>query len=111
MIRTLRSVARFRRFDPNRAKRRLSRAASVADLRELARRRLPAGVFDYIDGAAEDELSMERNAAAFDQWEFVPRGPAGCVGTGHLGGAVGPAPSGAVRAGAHRVHPHCVPRR
>ncbi len=73
MIRTLRSVARFRRFEPNRAKRRLSRAASVADLRELARRRLPAGVFDYIDGAAEDELSMERNAAAFDQWEFVPR--------------------------------------
>ena len=73
MIRTLRSVARFRRFEPNRAKRRLSRAASVADLRELARRRLPAGVFDYIDGAAEDELTMERNAAAFDQWEFVPR--------------------------------------
>ena len=74
MIRTLRSVVRFRRFEPNRAKRRLSRAASVADLRELARRQLPAGVFDYIDGAAEDELTMERNAAAFDQWEFVPRG-------------------------------------
>ena len=73
MIWTLRSVARFRRFEPNRARRRLSRAASVADLRELARKRLPAGVFDYIDGAAEDELSMERNAAAFDQWEFVPR--------------------------------------
>ena len=74
MIRTLRSVVRFRRFEPNRARRRLSRAASVADLRELACRRLPAGVFDYIDGAAEDELTMERNAAAFDQWEFVPRG-------------------------------------
>ena len=73
MIRTLRSVARFRRFEPSRAKRRLSRAASVADLRELARRRLPAGVFDYIDGAAEDELTMERNAAAFAQREFVPR--------------------------------------
>ena len=73
MIRTLRSVVRFRRFEPNRARRRLSRAASVADLRELARKRLPAGVFDYIDGAAEDELTMERNAAAFDQWEFVPR--------------------------------------
>ena len=73
MFRTLRSVARIRRFEPNRAKRRLSRAASVADLRELARRRLPAGVFDYIDGAAEDELTMERNAAAFDKWEFAPR--------------------------------------
>ena len=73
MIRTLRSVVRFRRFEPNRARRRLSRAASVADLREQARKRLPAGVFDYIDGAAEDELTMDRNAAAFDHWEFVPR--------------------------------------
>ncbi|MCY4162633.1 MAG: alpha-hydroxy acid oxidase [bacterium] len=73
MIRTMRSVVRFRRFEPNRAKRRLSRAASVADLRDLARRRLPAGVFDYIDGAAEDELTMARNTSAFDQWEFVPR--------------------------------------
>ncbi|MCY4257624.1 MAG: alpha-hydroxy acid oxidase [bacterium] len=73
MIRTMRSVVRFRRFEPNRAKRRLSRAASVADLRALARRRLPAGVFDYIDGAAEDELTMARNTSAFDQWEFVPR--------------------------------------
>ncbi|MCY3967422.1 MAG: alpha-hydroxy acid oxidase [bacterium] len=69
----MRSVVRFRRFEPNRAKRRLSRAASVADLRALARRRLPAGVFDYIDGAAEDELTMARNTSAFDQWEFVPR--------------------------------------
>ncbi len=64
---------RFRRFEPDRAKRRLSRAASVADLRELARSRLPAGVFDYIDGAAEGELTMGRNAEAYDQWEFVPR--------------------------------------
>ena len=110
MIRTLRSVVRFRRFEPNRAKRRLSRAASVADLRELARRRLPAGVFDYIDGAAEDELTMDRNAAAFDHWEFVPRVLAGRVGAGHLGGADGPAPSIAAGAVAHRVHPHCVPR-
>jgi len=30
-------------------------------------------VFDYIDGAAEDELTMARNTSAFDQWEFVPR--------------------------------------
>ncbi len=73
MVRTLRSVVRFRRFEPNRAKRKLSRVASVADLRELARRRLPAGVFDYIDGAAEDELALERNSAAFNQWEFVPQ--------------------------------------
>ncbi|WP_420638673.1 alpha-hydroxy acid oxidase [Candidatus Poriferisocius sp.] len=73
MVRTLRSVVRFRRFEPDRAKRRLSRAASVADLRELARSRLPAGVFDYIDGAAEGELTMGRNAEAYDQWEFVPR--------------------------------------
>ena len=66
MMRTLRSVVRFRRFEPNRARRRLARAASVADLRELARRRLPAGIRVY-RRAAEGELAIERNAAAFIQ--------------------------------------------
>ena len=73
MFRTLRSVLRFRRFETDPVLRRLSRAASVADLRRIARRRLPRGVFDYIDGAAEDERTQERNVAAFQQVEFRPR--------------------------------------
>jgi L-lactate dehydrogenase (cytochrome) len=73
VLRTLRSVLRFRPVQLRSADRRLSRAACVADLRRIARRRLPRGVFDYIDGAAEDELTRRRNAAAFRQVEFRPR--------------------------------------
>ena len=73
IIDTLRSVLRFRRFEFNATKRRLQRAASIEDLRRLARRRLPGGVFDYIDGGAEDEVAMDRNTRAFRELEFVPR--------------------------------------
>jgi L-lactate dehydrogenase (cytochrome) len=73
MLRTLRSVLRFRRFETDPVLRRLSRAANVEDLRRMARRRLPGGVFDYIDGAAEDELTQRRNVAAFRKVEFRPR--------------------------------------
>ena len=70
---SLRSVMRFRRFELDPVRRRLARAASVDDLREIARRRLPRGVFNYIDGAAEDEISAGRNVAAFRRLEFRPR--------------------------------------
>lgn len=45
---------------------------SISDFRELARRRLPWPVFDYIDGAADDELTKARNTAAFDSVDLVP---------------------------------------
>ncbi len=70
---TLRSVMRFRRFERDPALRRLARCASVEDLRRSARRRLPKGVFDYIDGAAEDERTLARNRHAFDRLGFRPR--------------------------------------
>lgn len=73
IIDTLRSVLRFRRFEFDGAKRRLQRAASVEDLRRIARRRLPGGVFDYIDGGAEDEVALDRNTRSFRELEFVPR--------------------------------------
>jgi L-lactate dehydrogenase (cytochrome) len=73
MFETLRSVLRFRRFEFDPVKRRLARAASVADLRSISRRRLPGGVFDYIDGGAEDEIAMARNVEAFRRVEFRPR--------------------------------------
>ena len=74
---TLRSVVRFRPPELDPVKRRLRRAADVSDLRKLSRRRLPRGVFDYIDGGAEDELSMGRNVEAFRRLEFAPRVLAG----------------------------------
>jgi L-lactate dehydrogenase (cytochrome) len=73
MIKTLRSVMQFRPVELDPVERRLSRAANIADLRLLARRRLPGGVFDYIDGGAEDELSLRRNVAAYRRAELVPR--------------------------------------
>ena len=51
----------------------LDRCYNIADLRELARRRLPAPMFHYIDGGADDERSLARNTSAFDDYEFLPR--------------------------------------
>ncbi|HEV2450546.1 MAG TPA: alpha-hydroxy acid oxidase [Streptosporangiaceae bacterium] len=73
MIRTLRPVLRFRPVELDPAARRLRTAADVEDLRAIARRRLPRGCFDYIDGGAEDELTLRRNIAAFGRAEFRPR--------------------------------------
>ena len=68
-IDTLRSVIRFGSIETDRIERRLARAASVADLRRIAKLRLPGGVFDYIDGAAEDErnLAFGRSARSMAQ--------------------------------------------
>ena len=73
MFDTLRSVLRFRRFERDPVLRRLAKAANVADLRSVARRRLPRGVFDYIDGGAEDESALARNTAGYRRLEFRPR--------------------------------------
>ncbi len=48
-------------------------AIHIAELRERARRRLPRLVFDYLDGAAEDEVTLRANRSAFDAWRFCPR--------------------------------------
>jgi L-lactate dehydrogenase (cytochrome) len=42
------------------------------DFRRLARRRLPGPIFDYIDGAAEDETTYRRNTEAFESCDLVP---------------------------------------
>jgi len=70
---TLRSVVRFRPIETDRLERRLAKAASVADLRTIARRRLPRGVFDYVDGGAEDERTLVANAAAYAAAGWRPR--------------------------------------
>ena len=51
---------------------RISDCYNINDFRQLARRRLPWPVFDYIDGAADDELTKARNTAAFDVCDLVP---------------------------------------
>lgn len=51
---------------------RLSDCHNIADFRRLAQQRLPWPVFDYIDGAADDEVTKARNTAAFDDADLVP---------------------------------------
>jgi len=70
---TLRSVIRFQRPEADPVERRLAKAASVADLRRIAKRRLPGGVFDYIDGGAEGERTLAANQGAFARATFRPR--------------------------------------
>ncbi|HET6909196.1 MAG TPA: alpha-hydroxy acid oxidase, partial [Mycobacteriales bacterium] len=71
--RTLKSVVRVGPVETDLVERRLRRAASVSDLRRIAKRRLPGGVFDYIDGGAEDERALAANEAAFARTMFRPR--------------------------------------
>jgi len=51
----------------------LKRCHSILDLREVARRRLPGSIFNYLDGAAETEVTARRNTAAFDEEYLVPK--------------------------------------
>jgi L-lactate dehydrogenase (cytochrome) len=66
------ALLRPRTPELNAVRRRLARCHAVADLRATARQRLPRGVFDYIDGGAEDEVSLRRNQAAFAEIDLVP---------------------------------------
>jgi L-lactate dehydrogenase (cytochrome) len=58
-------------LDP--VERRLGRAHTIADLRAIAARRLPRAVFDYADGAAEQEASLRRARGSFARVEFHPQ--------------------------------------
>jgi L-lactate dehydrogenase (cytochrome) len=68
----LRPLLRPAPFVRDSAQRRLMRAASIADLREIARRRTPRAVFDYTDGAADGEHSLLRARHAYARVEFSP---------------------------------------
>jgi (S)-mandelate dehydrogenase len=50
----------------------LSQARNIADLRELARRRVPGLAFEYVEGGAEDESSLRANRTAFERLRLLP---------------------------------------
>ena len=56
---------------------RISDCHNVEDFRRLAKARLPFPVFHYIDGAADDEITKNRNSTAFDDCDLVPNVLAG----------------------------------
>ncbi|SDZ54030.1 alpha-hydroxy acid oxidase [Herbiconiux ginsengi] len=71
----LRALARFVTFKPielNGKRRRLASALTIDDLRTIARKRTPRGAFDYTDGAAEGEISLERARRSYREVEFNP---------------------------------------
>ncbi|MES2534229.1 MAG: alpha-hydroxy acid oxidase [Pseudomonadota bacterium] len=51
----------------------IANAINIDDLARLARRRLPGVVFDYLDGGAEDEVTLRANREAFEGYRFRPR--------------------------------------
>ena len=57
--------------DPNYLPSSIARARNIADLRRMARRRLPRMVFDYIDGGADDEVTSARNVSRFRDIELT----------------------------------------
>lgn len=71
-VRDLAPLIRFRKPRFDRVERRLEDALTIDDLRRLARRRTPKAAFDYTDGAAEEEISLERARQAFRDIEFHP---------------------------------------
>ncbi|WP_308124557.1 alpha-hydroxy acid oxidase [Streptomyces sp. NEAU-YJ-81] len=68
----LREVLQLRRPTLNPVERRLGAALTIGDLRAVAVRTTPRAVFDYVDGAADAELTARRNRAAFAAAELVP---------------------------------------
>ncbi len=51
---------------------RIGKCNNLMDFRAIARRRLPAPVFHYLDGGADDEVTLARNTQAFDDYELLP---------------------------------------
>ena len=51
----------------------LKRSHNVSDLRKFARLRVPRPMFHYMDGAADDEVTLARNSGDFERWDLLPR--------------------------------------
>lgn len=45
---------------------------NLNDYRQAAQRKLPKFAFDYVDGGAEDEITMASNQSVFSRWQFIP---------------------------------------
>ena len=69
----LAQLLRFRKFIFSSKKRRLSKALTIYDLRDIAKRRTPQAPFDYTDGGADSESSLDRARAAYEKLEFQPK--------------------------------------
>ena len=71
-LRELSTLLKFELPTIHRRERRLQKALTIWDLRDIAKKRTPQGPFDYTDGAAETEVTLRRARQAFLDVEFVP---------------------------------------
>ena len=69
----IRDLIRVKPVELDATRRRLSACHDIADLRATGRRLIPRPVFDYVDGGADEELSLRANTRAFRQFRFQPR--------------------------------------
>jgi L-lactate dehydrogenase (cytochrome) len=69
----IRDLIRVKPVELDATRRRLSACHDIADLRRVGRRLIPRPVFDYVDGGADEELSLRANVAAFRRYQFQPR--------------------------------------
>ena len=107
----LRQVVQFRRPQLGRTARRLENALTVRDLRAAARRTTPRAVFDYVDGAAEEEITAARNVAAYRRIAFRPDALRSVAEPEHGRRGARPAPRDAAGLRAHRLHADDAPPR
>lgn len=68
----IRQLVHVRAPTISRQRRVLANAYNVAEYRAAARRALPIGIFDYLDGGSEDEVTLRHNLAAFRHWGLMP---------------------------------------
>jgi L-lactate dehydrogenase (cytochrome) len=72
-LREIRQLIQMEPVELDTVQRRLSHCHSIGDLRRSAKRLIPRPVFDYVDGAADEETSLAANTAAFRRYRFRPR--------------------------------------
>jgi L-lactate dehydrogenase (cytochrome) len=80
-VREMRKLVQLRTVPLDARTRRLGACFDISDLRRAAKRLIPRPVFDYVEGAADEEISVAANVAAFRSWRFLPRVLAGVEST------------------------------
>ena len=69
----IRQLIQMKPVELDATRRRLAACHDIADQRVMARRLTPRPVFDYVDGGADEELSVRANTRSFRRWRFQPR--------------------------------------
>lgn len=69
----IRQLIRMKPVELDGTRRRLAACHDIDDLRAMGRRLIPRPVFDYVDGGADEEVSLAANVRAFRRWRFQPR--------------------------------------